>query len=865
MKTKIFLVVFVVMSVFGNTIYAQTACPGWKNPLNFPMNPNYSGQTGSRPDGTSTYQQMYMTMTSAVIPAAQLATVQSAGSSSSCVGTGNAETNRFVIKDRGTDPNANNQLTYTPPSDTSFFKSIRLGNCYGGAEAEGLYYTMQVTPQNALVFINYAIVLYNALHGTEANPEFIIRVKRQDASGNFVNINDSLCYIVQSPTNSNNLGVWTLAGSAVYKPWAKAAVSLNEYLYETVRIEMYVGDCSYSAHYGYCYIAGDCQPMQLSASDCAAGASTDVATIEAPEGLATYQWQRKNYSGEWEDIPGATRYILGVQTTDFYMSDDGNRVATNDFRCRMTSALDPAKPITSYLSTTVNNMKPYISIDTTSYCDGTIVFTDRSIAPYIVSDADVVDTSLSVWDFGDGSPRKTGGVVTHRYANRGDYLVTLRSSAANGTCYAEASRDFHARKRPRLTIAYDGDSVICRGTKKVFRSSTEEFLRDYLWVVHRQDGFKDTIRNDEELHYTFQDTSVVELRVFNSEGCDTAVFMNVYAQDYPKLIVTGDTIVCNGTQSIVNVSSNIPNCTFGWYMDPSLSTPVYSGPQLVRTPTQDEKYYVKVTTPIGCEAWDSLSIRLMVPNMSSNINEVCSEGEVKLQAEGAAGYKWTASPIDSTLFGQDTARVITVYPKVTTTYTMVGIGQNGCEASPLKKTIKVYPYPAPILDYTPNFVDSEDPTVTFTDKSEGSVKTIWNFHNGDIFTQRSITYEFTDLEKDSVKVSMFTANELGCSADISVMLPISVFAVWFPNAFTPDKTENSVFKVSTTNDIRDYSLYIYNRDGLLVFSTNNVSEGWDGTYNGQKCKQGTYVYVSTYRRIETDKVVQQKGSLLLLR
>ena len=69
MKTEIFLVVFVVMSVFGNTIYAQTACPGWKNPLNFPMNPNYSGQTGSRPDGTSTYQQMYMTMTSAVIPA----------------------------------------------------------------------------------------------------------------------------------------------------------------------------------------------------------------------------------------------------------------------------------------------------------------------------------------------------------------------------------------------------------------------------------------------------------------------------------------------------------------------------------------------------------------------------------------------------------------------------------------------------------------------------------------------------------------------------------------------------------------------------------------------------------------------------
>ncbi len=862
------------LAAFIGVANAQSPCNGLSNPINFM---GWYGKTGIRSTGVSTSTTIYNTASTSttVIPWTDLSNVATVGSCGSGCNQGTAPDNnktRFqIITQSGNDSYSGGNIPRIPNGAA---RTIRLGDmCSASNEsAEALFYEMTVSPQNALIFIDYAVVLESPSHGPTGNPEFMIRVCRK-SGGQWQNapISDSLYYIIQAP-NSNDAVLptgWARAslGSCpyVYKTWAKVAINLYSYLYEEVRIEIYISDCNAQFHGGYCYLSGTCQPMQLAASDCAAGSSTAVATIKAPAGLNTYQWQRQTLTSEWEDIPGATDSILGVQTADFPEGTDGNRVPTNNFRCVMTSTLDPNKPITSYLTTTVNNMKPYISIDTTSYCDGTIVFTDRSVAPYVVTDADEVDTSLSVWDFGDGSPRVTGGVVTHRYANRGDYLVTLRSSAANGTCYAEASRDYHARKRPRLTIASDGDSVICRGTKKVFRSSTEEFLRDYLWVVHRQDGFNDTIRNDEELHYTFQDTSVVELRVFNSEGCDTAVFMNVYAQDYPKLIVTGDTIVCNGTQSIVNVSSNIPNCTFGWYMDPSLSTPFYSGSQLVRTPTQDEKYYVKVTTPIGCEAWDSLSIRLMVPNMSSNINEVCSEGEVKLQAEGAAGYKWTASPIDSTLFGQDTARVITVYPKVTTTYTMVGIGQNGCEASPLKKTIKVYPYPAPILDYTPNFVDSEDPTVTFTDKSEGSVKTIWNFHNGDIFTQRSVTYEFTDLEKDSVKVSMYTANELGCSADMSVMLPISVFAVWFPNAFTPDKTENSVFKVSTTNDIRDYSLYIYNREGLLVFSTNNVSEGWDGTYNGQKCKQGTYVYVSTYRRIETDKVVQQKGSLLLLR
>lgn len=121
-----------------------------------------------------------------------------------------------MIKSTGTDPHTLGRLSYTPPTDDSFIKSIRLGNCYGGAEAEGLYYTMRVSSENALIFIHYAIVLYNALHGTDANPEFIIRVKRetQEGSGVYTNISDTLCYIVQSPTSSNNLGVWQNTGGS---------------------------------------------------------------------------------------------------------------------------------------------------------------------------------------------------------------------------------------------------------------------------------------------------------------------------------------------------------------------------------------------------------------------------------------------------------------------------------------------------------------------------------------------------------------------------------------------------------------------------------------------------------------------------
>ena len=346
MKKILLLVVVALVNV--TTLKAQNdACPGLKNPVSFGMYSNYSGQTGSREDGTSSYQTQYLQMTSSVIPFTQLATV-TGGSSPYCI-TGNDESNKFVIKSTGTDPHTLGRLSYTPPTDDSFIKSIRLGNCYGGAEAEGLYYTMRVSPENALIFIHYAIVLYNALHGTDANPEFIIRVKRetQEGSGVYTNISDTLCYIVQSPTSSNNLGVWQNTGGSggaysVYKPWTKVAINLYQYLNQKVRIEVYTGDCSYSAHYGYCYIAGECQRMALRASDCAPGNVPYVATIKAPKGLNGYRWQRKNGVGNWEDITGATDSILLVQTTDFYVDNTGNRVATNEFKCIMTSALDPS-------------------------------------------------------------------------------------------------------------------------------------------------------------------------------------------------------------------------------------------------------------------------------------------------------------------------------------------------------------------------------------------------------------------------------------------------------------------------------------------------------------------------------------------
>ncbi|MBR6417781.1 MAG: gliding motility-associated C-terminal domain-containing protein, partial [Bacteroidales bacterium] len=61
-------------------------------------------------------------------------------------------------------------------------------------------------------------------------------------------------------------------------------------------------------------------------------------------------------------------------------------------------------------------------------------------------------------------------------------------------------------------------------------------------------------------------------------------------------------------------------------------------------------------------------------------------------------------------------------------------------------------------------------------------------------------------------------------------------------------------------------VFIFNRWGLIVTEFDGLTEGWDGTYKGEKCKQETYVYLIEYRIKAMPAVMQKKvGTVLLLR
>jgi len=109
--------------------------------------------------------------------------------------------------------------------------------------------------------------------------------------------------------------------------------------------------------------------------------------------------------------------------------------------------------------------------------------------------------------------------------------------------------------------------------------------------------------------------------------------------------------------------------------------------------------------------------------------------------------------------------------------------------------------------------------------------------------------------------------EISLCGGLTYIDEIEVNVIPIPNAFNPNSQveANKTFKLfaNSTEQINKFQMYIYNRWGQLIFETNNINEGWDGTKNGNPCNLGVYVWVVYYENNERE--ITNKGTVTLVR
>lgn len=721
-------------------------------------------------------------------------------------------------------------------------------------------------------------------------------------------------------------------GAFYYKQWSKVVLNLSDCLYQRTRIEIIVRDCCYSAHTAYAYVAGECREMNITSSGCPAGMSTAVTKLSAPRGMLNYEWSASNF-GVAQPVttlnPGGTNSYFSfrtlssgteaqghadynVQAADFRVmrrpSPTGDTVALADsvgnlqtFRCMMTSAIDPSKPFKTPLYVNVQNTKPLMAVDTVVSCDGSISIKNLSQVP---GDPTLVVDSTTTYSFydntiGEGEPYAvlTGDSVTHFFNSHTDYQsYVVRTNTQDPTCYSEALYLTTPLRRPNAGFT-SSKHVLCDADETTLTDTTSG-VSERWWTFLTEDSpaitdslesTYDTVYGQGTQNIQFSrgfshGTEPIELIVRNGmyyidtlvEGdtvwCEDRAYDTVSVFLHPDLEVTGDIIVCEGSQTNAVVRAlGVDGCTFEWSRTyGSITGGIPQGDTLRVVPYADTAtYYVRVTSPQGCVAWDSVQAFLVKPQltMSPADGRICPGQTATLTGLSADHYTWSASPADSSLAGQDSNAVIHVSPTRNTVYTMIGHGSNDCDALPLTKTVTILPPPVPKVNASPSYVDSEDPTVTLTDVSTYGVASHWRFSNGEESVSRTVQHTFDEaIGSDSVYGDLTSYNELGCPSEYRFSIPVKLFTAWFPNAFTPgSEDENSRFRLYSVNVYEYFHIYIYNRQGMIVYSSDDPAFEWDGTKDGEPCDQGAYVYVCNYRKPGTQTLKSLTGTITLIR
>lgn len=345
------------------------------------------------------------------------------------------------------------------------------------------------------------------------------------------------------------------------------------------------------------------------------------------------------------------------------------------------------------------------------------------------------------------------------------------------------------------------------------------------------------------------------------EGCDDmphSFYLEV--QPIPEVDLGPDRTICSGDTAHLYVGTTplydayTYDWDLGWKLtDSTVKDPIFNG-------YSSETYVVTVSTPLGCSGKDTININVNPSDFATvNISDtaLCPEDlNLQLLATGGESYKWEPA------YGlsNDTIPNPIASPPYTTNYIMYATSEHGCIDT---KHVNITVYPAAVT----HLPDS----VSLWPGESYEMELSTNAHYFSWFPPEGLssTTIANPIASPDVRTRYFVTatTEGGCTTVDSIDILINMESILdVPNAFSPGNGYdiNNTLKIVRRGDATLNRFEIYNRWGNKVFSTTDINEGWDGTYNGQPQPMGVYVY-QIEAILNTGQVVMLSGNVTLIR
>lgn len=836
----------------------------------------------------------------------------------------------FEVFNSGTDSYSAGQLSRVPEG---FTHASQINNAYGGTNCSQLQYTMEVNLENCLLTFMYAMVLESPGHSNYENPTFQIDImKHSPDNGAMLEELVDACAFFEKSSNTQlpitEPEVWHTSAtnsSWIWSNWQQIKINLARYIGDRVTIRVRLGDCSFSAHGAYGYFTAKAEPALINTPGCAGNGDT-VTVASAPGGFESYKWFEVTSTFLSQDE------LADLEANSPALSEEQNLVVTEAMMGNAQEKFYAVKLVSPRTQNTRPNCVAYI---TTKINDIRPIFDNLTYTPPTANDPagraiflvnDVQSAAAPVYyqqyDFGDGTtpieieyqfsdgaykwlainadqnPTTTfeydaaGSIerIIHIYATDGEYTYTRTARASEsfeeeGSTFCEKSETLQVIIPKTPSLLLEGDDEICVNSENTITASSPDDENTntftYQWWYSTQDiSTEAPIFEGTQYTQIYTEETTLQVKVTDTEtGYNRIETFTVKVEPFPEITLTGATKLCMGEQAnITATDATGATVAMQWsFVRPNENTVITNpstSPVLTFTPTCDTTVYLLAETAQGCFAWKSIDIFITNPVAQISRTKICEGESVTLTGSSAETYSWEAEPADASLsHNNQSTSPITATPTQSTTYTMRGYGETGCFTERTVSVI-VLPYPTPVISYSPGYVDVDDPTLALKDESPNSASSLWTFSDGSTSNARSLNHRFNDVSGEAVYIHLETANELGCSDTTSVTVPIELFAVWLPNAFTPNGDGvNDLFYFVSLNQLEDVTFEIFNRYGERIHSASAKTLdsslqdelietfAWDGTYKGNKVPTGTYIYRLTYKRLGNTRVYDTTGTI----
>ena len=471
-----------------------------------------------------------------------------------------------------------------------------------------------------------------------------------------------------------------------------------------------------------------------------------------------------------------------------------------------------------------------------------IQFTNTTTAAY-------GSVNLWNWDFGDPTTNTDVSVFpnpVYTYGTAGNYVVNFIVGTNRG-CLDTVVKTVTILDRAPLAVTHD--TLIC--SIDTFQLSAIG-MGTVLWTPNYN-------INDATSHFPLIDPKVPTtyyVTLTDAFGCQNNDSVRVNVKDFVTLNAGNDTTICQTDGILLRPISD--GLYYIWTPAGSLNNPSLKNP--LATPLTNTRYHV--ISSIGkCKTEDDVDIKV-VPYPSAKASAdtaICFRDNAQLNASGGISYVWSPASFLTNPFIKNPAAI-----NATTSVRYVVFVRDtlGCP-KPGTDTVFLTVFPPIIANAGPR-----DTSVVLDEplqlQGTGSTNYLWT---PPLYLSNATISNPIALPRNNISYALKVSNSAGCFAMDTIHVKVYFVEPGFyvPNAFSPNGDgNNDVFRPIALGIKSMDKFMVYNRWGQLVFSTNIIGWGWDGTIRGKGQDAATYTWYAEGTDYKNRKIIK-KGTVILIR